>query len=301
MEQNGKYSLHSLNLLAVCLALQLTLYKHHSQITETAGQLITELGVSGKSAGFAVAYSVIRLGFAVLIFFVPARIFLSIHGEERGRYVRLFPTLPVNPAYIIAFSVSMCLLTLVALDRIALYFPAVSDTPVHMADSSGGLLVQFAGTVLVPAVCGEIFFRGIVMRELLPWGRGFAVFAAALCGALFADSTVKFVLYLVMGLTAGYFVAGTDSLWVGIFIALSCHSTVYLYNYAVSHGLYSLFPSEVQIALGAVFVVGVFSCLRIDYRISGVSSVPRQSRAPISTLMGAPCVIAYLIIVLVNL
>lgn len=301
MEQNRKYSLHSLNLLAVCLALQLTLYKYHSQITATAGQLITEVGVSGKSTAFAFASAFVRVGFAVLVFFIPARIFLSIHRGEEKRYIRLSPTLPLNPVYIIAFSVSVCLLTLVALDRIALYFPVVSDTPVYMPDSSGALLVQFAVAVLVPAFCGEIFFRGIVMHELLPWGRGFAVAAAAFCGALFADSMVKFLLYLVMGLMVGYFVVNSDSLWLGIFSSLACHTTVYLYNFAVSRGLYSQFPSEVQIGLAAVFVAGVFSCLRIDDQISGVSGMREERRAMLSDLVGAPCVIAYFIIVLVNL
>ena len=73
--------------------------------------------------------------------------------------------------------------------------------------SAGEANPPFAGVllsiVIIPAVCEELFFRGVVLAEYRALGEGNAIFVSALCFAMLHFSVSGFPIYLFIGLLLG--------------------------------------------------------------------------------------------------
>lgn len=66
--------------------------------------------------------------------------------------------------------------------------------------------------IVVPAVCEELFFRGIVLSEYRPYGTANAVIVSALCFSMLHFSLENFFVYLFAGLLLGFVTAVSRSI-----------------------------------------------------------------------------------------
>jgi membrane protease YdiL (CAAX protease family) len=178
------------------------------------------------------------------------------------------------------------------------------DVKFYLPEDVLSLVLHFAVSVVFTAVVWEIFFRGVVLSVLLPWGRTFAIFAAALSGAAVARDARQFVLFAVIGLLSGYFVSHTGSIWVGVFISVCANVTVFIHDYILSEGIYGANPEFFRVAVAIIFAVDIFCCLKADDRLTDSKVVPIRSereRGRLTDALLAPCAIAYYIIVVASL
>ena len=95
---------------------------------------------------------------------------------------------------------------------IKFFFQSLSDTSVRMDgffDTLSGTLEEppFAGVllslVIVPAVCEEVLFRGVLMAEYRALGDWNAILITALCFAMLHFSLTNFLAYLFAGILLG--------------------------------------------------------------------------------------------------
>lgn len=122
--------------------------------------------------------------------------------------------------------------------------------------------------VIIPAVCEELFFRGIIFSEYRRYGTATAVVVSAFCFAFLHFSVTNFFIYLFSGLLFGFVTAMTRS----IIPAVALHL---LSNYL------SIFASDAFLRItvsknGAYFigfVLVILTCLSFILLMSRVETV----------------------------
>jgi len=302
MERLRKNNIHTVNLLAVCLAFQLCFFKNSAIIYMTFGDIITELGISGKSAWFMLILAFLRVCVTTFVFYLPICMIRRMNGGSYPLSVK--KELPLYPFYIIFFCISVTLMTVISLDCINGLLPGIFKTNYYIPDEPLNLTLYFTVSVLFTSCFGEVFFRGIVLPVLLPWGRTFAIFASALTGAVLALDFRQFVLYALMGLLSGYFVTHTGSLWMGVFISLCANTTVFLHDFILAEGIYAAHSVFFRVVVAAVFAIGIFCCLKMDDQLTDSKVKPvvaEEKENNLSDCLLAPCAVAYYFIIVASL
>lgn len=71
-------------------------------------------------------------------------------------------------------------------------------------------------TVLVPAFFEELFFRGLIMTNLMPLGRNFAIIASGVIFGLAHGNHDQIFFATVVGIIFGWLYAETGTIWCGV-------------------------------------------------------------------------------------
>lgn len=145
------------------------------------------------------------------------------------------------------------------------------------------ILYAFIIVPILPAICEEALFRGVIMRGLRQFGDAFAVIASALIFAIMHGGYEQFVLQFAVGLAIGSAVIISDNLFTG----MAMH---FLYNLGtvvltlVPELLGNMFPfyeylyDASGIILGFVFIITGFiyfgSMLLSKYRRK-ITDIPK--------------------------
>lgn len=82
------------------------------------------------------------------------------------------------------------------------------------------LVLQFIVMCLVPAFCEEFLFRGAILSNCLPFGRGTAIFISALLFGLMHQNAEQIFYAFGAGLLLGLIYERTGSIWNCIFLHL---------------------------------------------------------------------------------
>ena len=79
--------------------------------------------------------------------------------------------------------------------------------------SDYGVVLQFITIALVPAFCEEFLFRGVVLSNLMPYGKSTAIIVSAVCFGLMHSNFQQFLYATVAGIVLGVVYVLTDSIW----------------------------------------------------------------------------------------
>lgn len=127
------------------------------------------------------------------------------------------------PIYAIAMTVNLLTILIARLfmneQSFTDYFNTMQGSTPNSMVSALILLFQF---VVMAPVLEEIWFRGIIMRKLLPYGSGFAIFISALIFGLAHGNFRQFFFATVIGIAFGYIAYSTKS----IFSTMILHAMV---------------------------------------------------------------------------
>ena len=80
------------------------------------------------------------------------------------------------------------------------------------------IVLMLFTTVLVPAFCEELFFRGLIMTNLLHLGRNFAIIASGVIFGLVHGNHDQILFASIAGIIFGWLYAETGSIWCGIIV-----------------------------------------------------------------------------------
>ena len=122
------------------------------------------------------------------------------------------------------------------------------------------LLYVYVLVPLLPCVCEEIFFRGIIMRGLRQFGVTFSIIVASICFALMHGNFEQLVLQFVLGLAIASVVTLTGNLLLGaaMHFANNFFTTVFAVTmnaFDLDHYLGSEFTEAILILFGVVCLV----------------------------------------------
>ena len=89
---------------------------------------------------------------------------------------------------------------------------------VESAATLTGLIIELISVAILPAILEEFFFRGIILSELLPFGRGFAIIASALFFATAHGSIEQILFSFSYGVIFAYIAISIGSIFPGVVI-----------------------------------------------------------------------------------
>ncbi len=78
------------------------------------------------------------------------------------------------------------------------------------------MILQTIVIAIVPAFCEEFLFRGMILSNLLPYGRTTAIIASAVCFAFMHQNPAQLLYTFVAGLMLGYVFVESGSIWGGV-------------------------------------------------------------------------------------
>ncbi len=89
------------------------------------------------------------------------------------------------------------------------------DMEVYHGES---IVLLMLSTVLMPAFCEELFFRGLIMTNLMPLGRNFAIISSAVIFGIIHGNHDQILFATISGLALGWLYAETGNLWCGVIV-----------------------------------------------------------------------------------
>ena len=156
----------------------------------------------------------------LLSFLIPVWIFYGISRGKGACPVDFSVTLPRSVGFLKTVSlVFVSLGTIIA----AAY---LNSWLVPMPSGMGGMtiehpyqlvLLMFSGAV-IPAFSEELLFRGVILSNLKPYGKGMAILVSALLFGLMHMNLAQFLYATVAGVVLGIVYMATHSLWLCILI-----------------------------------------------------------------------------------
>ena len=161
---------------------------------------------------------------------------------------------------------------------IALYFASlgvaisISHLATMLFPGSGGagsynalhglsIPVVFFSTAVIPAFFEELFFRGFVLGNLLPFGKGFAIIVSSFIFGLAHGNPTQFVFATISGFVFGYLYTATGSVWLGVAVHLTNNSIAAIETIAVSNMPPETYIKIIYILEAFFTVVGIISII----------------------------------------
>lgn len=129
--------------------------------------------------------------------------------------------------------------------------------------SDQGLILQFITIALVPAFCEEFLFRGLILSNLMPYGKGLAIVISSLLFGLMHGNFYQFLYTTVAGVILGLIYVRTGSIWCSVLMhminnALSILQTALLERFTEETA------SVIWLAVeGAIFFAGLLCIVRL--------------------------------------
>ncbi|MEE0970518.1 MAG: CPBP family intramembrane glutamic endopeptidase [Clostridia bacterium] len=167
--------------------------------------------------------------------------------------------------------ITACLGLVVASSHIMRYFGYGGSeyiNPIHGED----IIIMMFTTVLVPAFCEELFFRGLIMTNLMPLGRNFAIISSGILFGLAHANHDQILFASIAGIALGYIYAESGSIWCGIIIHMmnnfiSVTETVIVGNLKYSTAL--IICSIIELT---VLICGAASLLYLVFKLKNEKS-----------------------------
>lgn len=113
-------------------------------------------------------------------------------------------------------------------------------------------VLDVINTAIVPAVCEEFLFRGLILMLLLPYGKKTAIFGNAVMFALMHQNFGQLIYTFGMGIVLALIAIETKSIWGGILL----HFFNNLFS-VVSSAITCMYPEVKATLLGNILVLAV--------------------------------------------
>lgn len=176
------------------------------------------------SSNPAYQYAVGALAFSFIAMFVP--FFLYSLRKGRASYLNVIPFHTPQPrkklTLIILAGWAVCIGGNYIATLASLLFDTAGVelfTPENTVSATSlDVVMNFVCAAFMAPLVEEFVFRGVIMQPLRRYGDAFAVFATAAVFALAHGNPVNIVFAFVAGVSIGFAVVYTRSLWVGIII-----------------------------------------------------------------------------------
>ena len=200
----------------------------------------------------------------MLSFSIPAIFFYIISPKRSCRAVwteaRMDRRAPLMLVGVIAVSLAMSHINYYILDLLDYYSYYDMYMQNDVLDENYKLILAIISTALVPALCEEYLFRGVILTNLLPYGKTSAVFISAILFGFMHQNPGQMLYTTVAGVALGLVYIKTKSMWCGVLIHFF-NNLYSVFNQLLADRLPEATADKIcSIVEAAVFVVG-FVCI----------------------------------------
>ncbi len=198
----------------------------------------------------------------LLSFVAPVWIFYGLSQGKGARAVDFSVTLPRSHSLSKTLSILFVSLgTIIAASYLNSWLvPSFSSGGMKIDHPYQLVLLMFSSAV-IPAFAEELLFRGVILSNLKPYGKGMAVLVSALLFGLMHMNLSQFLYATVAGVVLGVVYMATNSLWLCILIHFANNLFSVLENY-----MFQIFGTQKAglICMAAelvIFAIGLLSAL----------------------------------------
>ena len=178
--------------------------------TVCAGQILGDLDAGTNT------YLYLFAGIQLAAYLLPLLIYALLFGGLSPKRMRIaLPeacSIPLQALLLIILLIGTALISML-LERVGIVFP---ETASGGFDNPG--LLAIAVAAIVPAVCEEILFRGVIMSAFEPCGIAPAIIGSSLLFAFGHMSLEKLPLYFFAGVILAFSVYVGRSVFVSVFL-----------------------------------------------------------------------------------
>lgn len=133
------------------------------------------------------------------------------------------------------------------------------------ATTNVGLVLMVFTTAIVPGFVEELLFRGVILKNMLPFGRTTAVIGSALLFGLMHQNPGQFFYTTVAGLVLGYIYVHTRSLWCTVIIHMCNNFLAIVYTILGERLSPSVYPVAVLLIELTVFLLGLTAAVYLIF------------------------------------
>lgn len=220
---------------------------------------------------------------SVLAFAIGAAVlFILLRKGKRKNYQRIHKrvklpwTAPFMIIAVVAINFVMAELNAYIISYIS------SDTLTNLSMPAFGSGVTFVeiiammfATAVVPAICEEIAFRGLILTNLEPYGKGTAILGSALLFGLMHMNPAQFFYTTVMGMMLGLVYVKTKSIWLCMVIHFVNNTLGVLQEI-----LFYAFEMDIAIRIISIMTVIVVALGIVSAVILVIARCIEKKRAP---------------------
>lgn len=197
-------------------------------------------------------------------FVIPVFIFRLVYPKHETLPLEAEPRLPKGSIRLVIASVgitfsaalvsSLIMSIIERITRTTLDIPATEITGAH------GVILSFILTGLIPAFVEELLFRGVFLRNLLPYGKTTAVIVSALMFALMHQNFYQFFYTFIGGVVFGYLFIRTGSIWASVLAHMINNTLAVLTSDVASAFLNETAALQFQYAVYIAVILCSFLC-----------------------------------------
>lgn len=129
------------------------------------------------------------------------------------------------------------------------------------ATSNVELVLMVFTTAIVPGFIEELLFRGVILRNMLPFGRTTAVIASAFLFGVMHQNPAQLLYTTVAGLVLGFIYVHTRSLWCTILIHMCNNFLAIVYTVLGERLAPEIYMVVALLIELGIFVLGFFSAV----------------------------------------
>lgn len=256
----------TLSRIGACMLVFFALIQILPLIGEIVGGMM-QLVMTPKS--FYVANSLMDSAIYMLCFSIPAAFFYAISPKQDVRpvmtEVKLNKYFPLMLLASVAISLAMVYVNsyIMEIFNFSSFINAyIANEPI---DEVYKLILAVISTALVPALCEEYLFRGVVLTNLLPYGRTVAIVCSAVLFGLMHQNPGQLVYTTVAGVLIGLIYVRTGSLWSGVIFHF-LYNLVAVVEQFISDQLVTEQATTICLAIeAALMIVGAVSVIILLY------------------------------------
>ena len=153
-------------------------------------------------------------------FVIPVFLFRAVYPRHETYPLEAEPRLPKGSLRLVFASVgvtfsaalvsSLIMMLIEMITRRSLVYPETEMTGAH------SIIISFILTGLIPGFVEELLFRGVFLRNLLPYGKTTAIIVSSLMFAMMHQNFYQFFYTFVGGMAFGYLFIRTGSIWPSV-------------------------------------------------------------------------------------
>lgn len=170
-----------------------------------------------SAAGAEIAQELLGAFLYAVCFLFPAWIFFCWPSVTPPQPIDLSPTMPPKALLYVFFGVAVtsaaafCNAQIVSI----FHYGDFSSEVLWESDVSANyqLILMLVTLVIVPAFVEEVLFRGVILSNLLPYGKGTAVIGSAVLFGLMHQNAEQLLYATAAGAVLGWIFVQTRSIW----------------------------------------------------------------------------------------
>ena len=150
-------------------------------------------------------------------FVIPVFLFRLVFPKHEVLPLEAEPRLPKGSLRLVfsavGLNLSAAMLSGLIMALISMITGYTIDYPASEMTGAHSVIISFILTGLIPAFVEELLFRGVFLRNLLPYGKTTAIIVSSLMFAMMHQNFYQFFYTFIGGMVFGYVFIKTGSIW----------------------------------------------------------------------------------------